>query len=89
MASALWLPPLLGLALAGLTRLLRRRPLAQWALADLQLQLPRLSLATMALLVALSANLGVSSMVGGFRLTFLEWLDQRLAAELYLRPPAE
>lgn len=89
LASALWLPPLLGLALAGLTRLLRRRPLAQWALADLQLQLPRLSLAMMALLIALSANLGVSSMVGGFRLTFLEWLDQRLAAELYLRPPAE
>ncbi|WP_445004750.1 FtsX-like permease family protein [Halomonas mongoliensis] len=89
LASALWLPPLLGAALAGLTHLLRRRPLAQWALADLQLQLPRLSLAMMALLIALSANLGVSSMVGGFRLTFLEWLDQRLAADLYLRPPAE
>lgn len=89
LASALWLPPLLGAGLAGLTRLLRRRPLAQWALADLQLQLPRLSLAMMALLIALSANLGVSSMVGGFRLTFLDWLDQRLAADLYLRPPAE
>ncbi|MGJ7459054.1 FtsX-like permease family protein [Halomonas sp. RA08-2] len=89
LASALWLPPLLGAALAGLTHLARRRPLAQWALADLQLQLPRLSLAMMALLVALSANLGVSSMVGGFRLTFLEWLDQRLVADLYLRPPAE
>ncbi|MBE0490282.1 MAG: ABC transporter permease [Halomonas sp.] len=89
LASALWLPPLLGASLAGLTHLARRRPLAQWALADLQLQLPRLSLAMMALLVALSANLGVSSMVGGFRLTFLEWLDQRLVADLYLRPPAE
>ncbi|QJQ97655.1 ABC transporter permease [Halomonas sp. PGE1] len=89
LACALWLPPLLGAALAGLTHLARRRPLAQWALADLQLQLPRLSLAMMALLVALSANLGVSSMVGGFRLTFLEWLDQRLVADLYLRPPAE
>ncbi len=89
LASALWLPPLLGVTLAGLTHLARRRPLAQWALADLQLQLPRLSLAMMALLVALSANLGVSSMVGGFRLTFLEWLDQRLVADLYLRPPAE
>ena len=89
LASALWLPPLLGAALAGLTHLARRRPLAQWALADLQLQLPRLSLAMMALLIALSANLGVSSMVGGFRLTFLDWLDQRLVADLYLRPPAE
>ncbi len=89
LASALWLPPLLAALLAGLERLARRRPLAQWALADLQLQLPRLSLAMMALLIALSANLGVSSMVGGFRLTFLDWLDQRLVADLYLRPPAE
>ncbi|GGY02210.1 ABC transporter permease [Litchfieldella qijiaojingensis] len=87
LGSALWLPPLLAMLLAALARLLRRRPLAQWALADLQLQLPRLSVAMMALLLALSANLGVGSMVGGFRLTFLEWLDQRLVADLYLRPP--
>ncbi|MGL6213277.1 FtsX-like permease family protein [Billgrantia desiderata] len=89
LASALWLPPLIALLLAGLGRLLHRRPLAQWALADLQLQLPRLALAMMALLIALSANLGVSSMVGGFRLTFLDWLDQRLVADFYLRPPVE
>ena len=89
LASALLLPPLLALLLAGLARLARRRPLAQWALADLQLQLPRLALAMMALLIALSANLGVSSMVGGFRLTFLDWLDQRLVADFYLRPPTE
>lgn len=89
LACALWLSPLLAAGLAGLSRLARRLPLTQWALADLQLQLPRLSLAMMALLIALSANLGVGSMVGGFRLTFLDWLDQRLAADLYLRPPAE
>ncbi|MCE8040063.1 ABC transporter permease [Halomonas sp. MCCC 1A11062] len=89
LASALWLPPLIALLLAGLGRLLQRRPLAQWALADMQLQMPRLALAMMALLIALSANLGVSSMVGGFRLTFLDWLDQRLVADFYLRPPAE
>lgn len=89
LASALWLPPLLAALLAWLGARLRRRALTQWALADLQLQLPRLSLAMMALLVALSANLGVSSMVGGFRLTFLDWLDQRLVADLYLQPPTE
>ncbi|HSH47781.1 MAG TPA: ABC transporter permease, partial [Halomonas sp.] len=95
LAAALWLPPLLALALRlmlsgprRLPRLAKRWPLGQWALADLQLQLPRLSLAMMALLIALSANLGVSSMVGGFRLTFLDWLDQRLMADLYLTPPA-
>ena len=89
LACALWLSPLLAAGLAGLGGLARRHPLTQWALADLQLQLPRLSLAMMALLIALSANLGVGSMVGGFRLTFLDWLDQRLTADLYLRPPAE
>ncbi|MBD3898341.1 ABC transporter permease [Halomonas sp. ML-15] len=89
LAATLWLPPLLALLLAGAVRRLRHRPLAQWALADLQLQLPRLQLAMMALLLALATNLGVGSMVGGFRLTFLDWLDQRLVAEAYLRPPAE
>ncbi|BBB30883.1 ABC transporter permease [Neptunomonas japonica] len=94
LAAALWLPALLALVLSlslrglsRLTHLARSWPLTQWALADLQLQLPRLSLAMMALLIALSANLGVSSMVGGFRLTFLDWLDQRLMADLYLKPP--
>ncbi len=89
MASALWLPPLLALALKVLTHLTRRRPLIHWALADMQLQLPKLSLAMMALLIALATNLGVGSMVGGFRLTFLDWLDQRLVAPLYLNAPSE
>ncbi|WP_129142150.1 ABC transporter permease [Modicisalibacter coralii] len=86
---ALWLPTLLGGALRLAAGRLRRRPLWQWALADLQLQLPRLQLPMMALLLALAANLGVSSMVGGFRVTFLDWLDQRLLADLYIHPPAE
>lgn len=89
LASALWLPPCLALMLQGLAYITRRRPLVHWALADMQLQLPRLSLAMMALLIALATNLGVGSMVGGFRLTFLEWLDQRLVAPLYLNAPAE
>ncbi len=83
---ALWLPALLAMALEFASRALRRRPLWQWAVADLQLQLPRLQLAIMALLLALAANLGVSSMVGGFRLTFLDWLDQRLLADIYVYP---
>lgn len=89
--SALALPVLLGAALEGLKRCLGgnspRIALIHWALADLQLQLPRLQLAMMALLLALATNLGVAGMVGGFRLTFLDWLDQRLVADLYLRPP--
>jgi putative ABC transport system permease protein len=38
----------------------------------------------MALLIALSANVGVDTMVASFRTTFTGWLDQRLASELYL-----
>ncbi|MFD2191594.1 FtsX-like permease family protein [Pistricoccus aurantiacus] len=88
LGSALLLPGLLAWLLAKLTGR-ENHPLRQWAFADTQLQLPKLSLAMMALLLALSANLGVSSMVGGFRLTFLDWLDQRLVADLYLRPGEE
>lgn len=84
LSSALCLPPLINGVLHLLQRWLRRHPLAHWSVADIQLQLPRLSLAMMALLIALATNLGVSSMVGGFRLTFLDWLDQRLAAPLYI-----
>jgi putative ABC transport system permease protein len=59
-------------------------PFAEWVLADSRQQLPALSLSLMALLLALSANIGVATMVGSFRATFTGWLDQRLASELYV-----
>ncbi len=64
---------------------------AQWFWADTRQQLPGLSLALMALLLALAANAGVGTMVQSFRLTFTGWLDQRLASELYVttRSPDE
>ncbi|MDP5085731.1 MAG: FtsX-like permease family protein [Yoonia sp.] len=58
---------------------------AQWFWADTRQQLPGLSLALMALLLAMAANVGVSTMVSSFRLTFTDFLDQRLASELYVR----
>nr|WP_314494384.1 ABC transporter permease [uncultured Pseudomonas sp.] len=85
LAAALLLPLLLDLLLAGLARLCRR-PLAQWFVADSRQQLPALSLALMALLLALAASVGVGSMTEGFRRTFTGWLDQRLSADLYLTP---
>ena len=60
-------------------------PLWQWFWADTRQQLPGLSLALMALLLALAANIGVSTMVGSFRTTFTGWLDQRLVSEVYVR----
>ena len=77
---------LLPLALAGVLRLGERRAkgaLARWFWADTRQQLSGLSLALMALLLALSANVGVGTMVEGFRKTFTGWLDERLNSEIY------
>ena len=81
--AALLLPPVLMAALSAGARL-ARGPVAQWVWADARQQVPGLSLALMALLLALAANIGVGTMVGSFRATFTGWLDQRLAAELYV-----
>ncbi|MFN4140866.1 FtsX-like permease family protein [Aestuariivirga sp.] len=85
---------LLPAALSTVLRLAARHSrgaLAQWFWSDTRQQLPGLSLALMALLLALAANAGVGTMVESFRLTFVGWLDQRLASELYVttRSPAE
>ena len=81
--SALALPLLLdrGLALAERAAIDVR---AQWFWADTRQQLPGLSLALAALLLAMAANIGVSTMVGSFRQTFTGFLDQRLSSELYV-----
>lgn len=79
--AALALPALM----TGALSLIRPKgAFAEWVVADTRQQIPGLSLALMALLLALSANIGVSTMVGSFRATFLGWLDQRLASELYV-----
>ncbi|MNG75122.1 outer membrane-specific lipoprotein transporter subunit LolC [compost metagenome] len=85
LAAALLLPALLDAALAWIARGCRR-PLAQWFVADSRQQLPALSLALMALLLALAASVGVGSMTEGFRKTFVGWLDLRLSADLFVTP---
>ena len=85
LGAALGLPVVLnGVLKAVLGR--SRSVLGQWFLADCRQQLPALSLALMALLLALAANIGAGSMTSGFRHTFNNWLEQRLTAELYLNP---
>ena len=85
LGAALALPVLLS---GVLNQLLgrSRSVLGQWFLADCRQQLPALSLALMALLLALAANIGAGSMTAGFRQTFNDWLEQRLSAELYINP---
>lgn len=83
LGAALLLPLALSLLLK-LGQRLSRGVVPQWFWADTRQQLPGLSLALMALLLALAANAGVGTMVQSFRLTFVGWLDQRLPSELYV-----
>ncbi|MEM1302139.1 MAG: FtsX-like permease family protein, partial [Pseudomonadota bacterium] len=83
LGAALLLPWVLSRMLRLATPL-ARGPITQWALADTRQQVPGLSLALMALLLALATNIGVGTMVSSFRLTFAGWLDQRLASEIYV-----
>jgi putative ABC transport system permease protein len=85
LAAALAMPAVLSVCLSSAERL-ARGPIAQWFWADSRQNLPRLSLALMALMLALAANIGVGTMVASFRATFIDWLDQRLVAEMTITP---
>ncbi|MYH56970.1 MAG: ABC transporter permease, partial [Boseongicola sp. SB0675_bin_26] len=82
-AAALLLPMILSSLIAFAARW-STGPIGQWFWADTRQQLPGLSLALMALLLALAANVGVGTMVASFRATFAGWLDQRLVSDLYV-----
>ena len=82
--SALALPILVERTLIVFQRL-SHAAVWEWFWADTRQQVPGLSLALMALLLAISANIGVTTMVSSFRLTFLAFLDQRLAPELFVQ----
>lgn len=83
LGTALLLPILLS-RLLRLGARLSRGVVGEWLWADMRAQLPGVSLALMALLLALATNVGVGTMVSSFRQTFTGWLDQRLVSELYL-----
>lgn len=88
LGAALALPVILGAALR-LGEHATRRPLTKWFWADSRLQLSGLSLALMALLLALAVNVGVGTMVESFSRTFTGWLNGRLAAEIYLNASSD
>ena len=83
LGAALGLPAILELVLS-LGQRSAHRALAVWFWADSRQQLSGLSLALMALLLALAVNVGVGTMVETFSRTFVGWLDGRLAADVYL-----
>jgi putative ABC transport system permease protein len=88
LGSALMLPSVL-MVMLKLGERLSTLPVAQWFWADTRQQMSGLSLSLMALLLALAANIGVGTMVSSFRQTFVGWLDQRLAAEVYVSARSE
>jgi putative ABC transport system permease protein len=83
LGAALGLPAILAFVL-HLGQRYAHRPLAVWFWADSRQQLSGLSLALMALLLALAVNVGVGTMVESFSRTFISWLDGRLAADVYI-----
>lgn len=83
LGAALALPPILERVLA-LGERRAERPLVRWFWADSRQQISGLSLALMALLLALAVNVGVATMVESFSRTFLVWLDGRLASDVYV-----
>jgi putative ABC transport system permease protein len=86
--AALGLPAVLGVILK-LGESATRRPVASWFWADSRLQLSGLSLALMALLLALGVNVGVGTMVESFSRTFNRWIDGRLASDVYVGATSE
>lgn len=83
LTAAFWLPLILRWMLGQLQRFVSSAYLS-WFLADIRHQLPSLNLALIALLLAVSTSIGVSTMVSSFRVTFVDFLNQRLAPELFV-----
>ncbi|MEF1309889.1 FtsX-like permease family protein [Vibrio mytili] len=60
--------------------------LLQYLFAELIELIAPLSLAMMALLLAVTANIGMNTLVGSFESTLKQWLEQRLHADIYVSP---
>ncbi|AIW15570.1 ABC transporter permease [Vibrio tubiashii] len=63
-----------------------RSGLIQYLFAELRELISPLSLAMMALLLAVTANIGMNTLVGSFESTLKQWLEQRLHADIYVSP---
>jgi putative ABC transport system permease protein len=84
--GALLLPGGILIVIAALSRPLpTRRWLLRWAVSDALAQLPHLRIALMALLLTLTANIGVTTLVSSFRTALGDWLQTRLSADVYVQ----
>lgn len=90
LAAALLTPPMTALLMQWLSPLLNSLVgmLGKMAPRDITRSLSRTSIAIASLMVAVSVIVGVSVMVGSFRTTVVQWLDQTLQADIYVTPPS-
>jgi putative ABC transport system permease protein len=86
---ALLTPGITLLMMIGLQKVMGRRLgiLARMAPRDIIRSLSRTSVAIAALMVAVSVIIGVGVMIGSFRLTVEQWLDDVLQADIFVSPP--
>lgn len=89
LGAALLTPPLVTLLMQGLAAIAPRTLgiFGKIAPRDILRSLSRTSVAIAALMVSVSVIVGVSIMVGSFRGTVVQWLDQTLQADIYVSPP--
>jgi putative ABC transport system permease protein len=85
-AAAWALPSLLagGLRLAQFI-IPKQNLISRWMVSDGWSQMPAFRSAMMALLLAMTANLGVGTLVDSFRTAFIGWLEVRQSADIYVR----
>ena len=88
--SALLTPPVTAVLMRVLTPIGNALlgVLGRMAPRDIVRSLSRTSVAIAALMTAVSVIVGVSIMVGSFRGTVVQWLDQTLQADVYVSPPS-
>ena len=89
LGAALLTPPLTVATMQGLAPLGHRLlgAIGRLAPRDILRALSRSSVAIAALMISVSVIVGVSIMVGSFRGTVIDWLDQTLQADIYVSPP--
>lgn len=88
--GALFTPIILVTSMRLLTPVMERLfgVLGRMATRAILRSLSRTSVAVAALTIAVSVIIGVSVMIGSFRNTVANWLDNTLAADIYISPPA-
>ena len=89
LGAALLVPPLMTVTMQGFVPIGGRLLgiIGRLAPRDILRSLSRTSVAIAALMVSVSVIVGVSIMVGSFRGTVVQWLDQTLQADIYVSPP--